>query len=88
MIGTGMGLTYAGYVAYPFLTGAAGSAEHLLIRAVVNGLLGTTTSTNTALSKTPYHHPVGVDNVMVYLPVAPNWDDLEGGKMIALPVAY
>jgi hypothetical protein len=55
--------------------------EHLLIRAVMNGLLGPTTCTNTQLGNwmfpNPYH-PTGTQ-VRVYLPKDP-WGKLQGRK--------
>lgn len=60
------------------------NCEHLLIRAVVNGLLGPTTSTNTQLGKTPFINAIA-GLVRVYLPSDP-WGKLEGAKQVALPV--
>ena len=54
------------------------AAEHLLIRAVVNGVLGMTTSTNSMMGKVGYNYP-GVDEVLIYLPKN-KWGYLEGQK--------
>lgn len=56
------------------------NCEHLLIRAVVNGLLGKTTSTNTQLGKTPFINKIAT-NIRVYLPSNP-WGNLESHKTI------
>ncbi len=83
----GVGKDWAAYTHYPALEGAT-AAEHLLIRAVVNGLLGKTTSTNTKLGMMPYLHPPGVDKILVYLPTNPLWGDLKGERSVALPPSY
>ncbi|NWA25800.1 hypothetical protein HX870_06880 [Pseudomonas gingeri] len=68
-----------------FLAGQ-NNCEHLLIRAVVNGLLGVTTSTNTQLGKTPFINPIAT-MVRVYLPTQ-KWGKLVGSRQIALPHQY
>lgn len=59
------------------------NCEHLLIRAVVNGLLGKTTSTNTQLGKTLFIN-TAAKHIRVYLPSDP-WGNLEGRKTIKIP---
>jgi hypothetical protein len=83
----GAGPDWATYTPYPALAGAM-AAEHLLIRAVANGLLGATTSTNTKLGMMPCPRPLGVDNILVYLPTKPYWGDLKGERSTALPPLY
>lgn len=65
----------------PVLLEGYGGCEHLLIRAVVNGLLDITTSTNTNLRNwyfpNPYHP--AKTTVRVYLPSDP-WGHLDGAK--------
>ncbi|MEQ1764607.1 MAG: hypothetical protein ABL984_15870 [Pyrinomonadaceae bacterium] len=67
---------------------ALNSPEHLLIRAVVKGLLGVTTNTNTDLSEAPYINPYSYNRVIVYLPTKPKWGHLESDKMTVLPHMY
>jgi hypothetical protein len=60
-----------------------GNCEHLLIRAVVRGLLGVTQCTNTKLASTPFSNVniFGGLTVNVYLPTnQAKWGDLENGK--------
>ena len=61
--------------------------EHLLIRAVVNGLLGKTTSTNTKSGKTLCKKPVNINRIQISLPTDP-WGKLESEKFIDLPQLY
>lgn len=57
--------------------------EHLLIRAVRNGLLGRTTCTNTLLSTQLF--PLRDDTkITVYLPGWNKWGKLDGSKEITL----
>ncbi|MDH4584438.1 hypothetical protein E8F20_21500 [Pseudomonas sp. BN415] len=58
------------------------NCEHLLIRAVVNGLLGKTTNTNTQLASVPFANPTAT-KVRVRLPTDP-WGNLESDKEISL----
>lgn len=60
-----------------FLEGA-NACEHLLIRAVVRGVLGPTTNTNTQLATTFFSN-ASATKVEVYLPSDP-WGKLEGAK--------
>jgi hypothetical protein len=60
--------------------------EHLLIRAVVNGLLGVTSSTNTQLGSAFFSN-TNVSQVRVYLP-SDKWGKLEGRKQINIHGAY
>jgi hypothetical protein len=53
--------------------------EHLLIRAVVNGLLGRTTCTNTQLAGVPFTNQ-NVTEVSVWLPNLVKWQQLESPK--------
>jgi hypothetical protein len=57
--------------------------EHLLVRSVVNGLLGVTTNTNTMLRTTPFGVHRTVDRVEVYLPTDP-WGKLSGARFFNL----
>lgn len=65
------------------------SCEHLLMRAVVKGLLGPTTCTNTQQSKTAFYSP-HVSGVRVYFPVQHNakWGKLENAKQANLNGMY
>jgi len=57
-----------------------GGFEHWLIRAVVNGLLGVTTSTNTQLRKTPVPTN-GIHRISITLPTkSDKWGHLSNGK--------
>ena len=58
------------------------NCEHLLIRAVANGLLGVTTSTNTQLRTVPFSNAIAT-KILVRLPTDP-WGNLESDKQIAL----
>ena len=64
------------------------NCEHVLIRAVANGLLGKTTSTNTQLGSTWFMNSASSTlAVQVYLPAYPGklWGKLEsGGKEIKI----
>jgi hypothetical protein len=64
--------------------------EHILIRAVVNGLLGQTTNTNTVIANTPVMLTAG-DIIHVVLPQTntktDRWGYLEASKSITLPSA-
>ena len=82
----GEGKNWATYTPYPLLEGTY-AAEHLLLRAVVNGLLGKTTSTNTKLGTMPCARPLGVIKIQVYVPTHP-WGSLQGEKEVVLPDAY
>lgn len=62
------------------------ACEHLLIRAVVNGLLGVTTSTNSQLRTTPFINAVATQ-VRVYLPSDP-WGNLLGRRQVNLGYTY
>ncbi len=57
------------------------ACEHLMIRAVVNGLLGITTSTNSQLGSTPFSNPVA-RTIRVYLPTQPYWGHLMSDREI------
>lgn len=60
------------------------NCEHLLIRAVVNGLLGVTTCTNTKLASTPFVN-AAVTKILVYLPSYPaKWGKLEPDKQVVV----
>lgn len=62
------------------------NCEHLLIRAVVNGLLGVTTSTNSQLGSTTFNNSIAT-LVRVYLPTT-NWGWLKGSRQIAVKANY
>lgn len=64
--------------------GAINTAEHLLIRAVVNGLLGITTCMNTVLRNVPYTNPHNYTDVDIYLPADP-WGTLHSDRTSPLP---
>ncbi|MCG9575378.1 GIY-YIG nuclease family protein [Vibrio tubiashii] len=63
------------------------NAEHALIRAVKNGLLGKTTSTNTSLRQTEFDpnflvvNGKTVDRIQVSLPATGAWGHLESDKI-------
>ena len=59
----------------------ANSPEHLLIRAVRNGVLGVTTCTNTQMRELPCIPPNGIDQLEIHLP-APNWGGLLGDRYV------
>ena len=64
-------------------------AEHLLMRAVANGLLGVTTCTNTRDAKTLFTGPIVISKVagvVVRLPA--KFGALDKAKYVALPPAY
>lgn len=51
--------------------------EHILIRAVVRGVLGATTNTNTSMANTVYHAPGHTFNrIEVQLPTSGTWGSL------------
>lgn len=62
------------------------NCEHLLVRAVANGLLGITTSTNTQLGGTYFSNPIATQ-VRVYLPTDP-WGNLDGRQQDAVNAFY
>jgi hypothetical protein len=68
--------------------GALNTPEHLLIRAVVKGLLGVTTNTNTGMAFAPYANPYSYNKVTIYLPNNAKWGHLESNKAATLPNAY
>lgn len=70
----------------PVLLQGQNACEHLLIRAVVKGLLGVTTNTNSQLANTPFINS-NVTQVRVYLPSDP-WGSLEGRKQANVGFAY
>ena len=58
------------------------NCEHLLIRAVVKGLLGVTTNTNSQLATTTFNNKTAT-LVRVYLPSDP-WGWLQGRRQVAV----
>jgi len=68
-----------------FLAGQ-NACEHLLIRAVVNGLLGVTTNTNSQLANAPFTNNIATQ-VRVYLPSDP-WGRLDGRQQVNLGQFY
>lgn len=71
---------------YPGPLAGQGRPEHLLIRAVANGLLGATTCTNTALRGSTFVPTGNINQVIVRLPGhGARWGLLERDKMIGLP---
>jgi hypothetical protein len=88
----GDGEDWTKYIPYPALAGP-GAAEHLLIRAVANGLLAKgAISTNTMLRDMPCPRPLappplGVVKMQIYLPTHP-WGNLRGERQVTLPPVY
>ncbi|GFM81550.1 hypothetical protein PSCICO_50550 [Pseudomonas cichorii] len=64
----------------------ANNCEHLLVRAVANGLLGKTTNTNSQLATLPFSNSTAT-KVQVYLPSDP-WGKLEGRKQDNVGLFY
>ena len=62
------------------------NCEHLLVRAVVNGLLGVTTNTNTQLSGAFFSNKIATE-LRVYLPSDP-WGCLAGRQRVYLNGPY
>ena len=60
------------------------ACEHALMRAVVNGMLGKTTCTNTTLSRTKFFSPEDLDIRVYFHNIGPKWGSLENEKRIKI----